>query len=813
MITEYLAAAGSLWRYWNNPFLLRSVRSSWRGRSWRTALWGQLAILVLLVWLGSLGPTVFGARSFPEWLGGSWGGVILVFLSLAHFAMVAHGAGAARRGELLTDEARRGTLDGILVTPMNRAEIILKSAVYPFLSISLVAGLALPLYLLCASVGQVPLGTVLGFYLLVTLIAFRPPVRLRHSILAHTRTQQLALVAATLVGVVLLSAPAAGGWWAVLHHGAIVFSWVWELVGWLMRPAPWFALRLPPAVLLLVLYPLHVTCGILMASAELEHEPRAYLRALAQVRFWYRLLLGVSVLGLLWQPLLVDRDLATVLAIPGGPAGALAFVVAACVALLAGSEALETARTRLDLWAGFGAKLRLGRAAWAHVASGAIQSVSAIALIPTVHLLGCAAAGHSPVDGAAVLGQATLATAAAIALCYALGLLLWLLFARRRWLHGSGFLVLLFGLTALPWAGLSLVGGAAGGWLAALSPLSAFAALTGRAGAWFLGSQADLPPWYACAGVQLLAGLALLALDSAVLAGRLRVRQASVGPVGPREVDGGASRLDLLGWWERYLIGLDNPIALQGWRASYRSGTAFAVPTLGLMGVLVGIGIALTVPLGTGITPVLLRADAVPPGQEAGWRLLAFVGAALTCCLPLAAALAGGTSFVDERKRQVFGFTLLTPLTATQIVWGRVWAFALPFGLVWVTALLPLLGGLAVAPSLAAAAQLAACLAWSVLVGAATCLMGLSGALALRVGDAGGSVRALLFWSLLELARWVVVWIARAAQKGLPEMGQGVVALVACVLLVALGGLALLLASAAACRGVRKLREKGPFSV
>lgn len=813
MITEYLAAAGSLWKYWNNPFLLRSVRSSWRGRSWRTALWSQVALLVLVVWLGSLGPAAFGARSFPEWLGGSWGGVILVFLSLAHFAMVAYGAGAARRGEQLTDEARRGTLEAVLVTPMNRAEIILKSAVYPFLTISLVAWIALPLYLLCAAVGQVPLATIAGFYVLVTLIAFRPPVRLRHSILAHTRTQQAAVAAGTLVALVVLLAPSRGGFWGVVHYGGLALSWLWELVGWLTRPSSWFALRLPPLLALLLLYPMHVTCGILMASAELEHEPRDYLRALAQVRFWYRLLLATTALGFAWEPLFVARDLAGDLGVPGGQAGALALVLCGAVALLAGSEVLETARTRLDVWAGLGAKLRLGRSAAAHVGSGVIQSISSVLLVPVAFVLACACAGVSPVDGSEVLGAGMLAAGTAVALCYGLGLLLWLLFARRRWLSGSGFVLCAAGLVALPWVGLSLVGAPAGGWLAALSPLASFAALTGPGGGWFLGATAALPPWYACLGIQLAAAAVLFAVDVLVLGRRLRSRRPTAfASVGVRDTVE-PPRFDPLGWWERTLERRDNPIALQGWRGACRSGAAFAVPTVGLMGVLVGMGIAISVPtVAIGLTTALLRADAVPASAELGWRLLAFASAALTVCVPFAAALAGGTSFVDERKRQVFGFVLLTPLTAGEIVWGRMLALALPFALVVATGLPAFAAGLVLAPSLAAAAQVVHCLTWTVLVGCATALMGLSGALAGRVSDAGGTGRALVLWFVLELLRWMAVGITRWAEKGLTSTGQGLTALVTAGLLAGLGALALLMAHASAARAIRKLRERDPFS-
>lgn len=811
MVADFVALAGTLWRYWDNPFLLRSMRSMWRGRSWRAALWAQFGILCLIVLLGGLAPSIAGPAGFPPWLGGSWGGMTLAALALAHFFMVMHGASSARRGELLTDEARRGSLEGLLVTPMSRAEIILKATVYPFLRTSLTAWLALPLYLLCASFGDVPVSTVGALYVLVTLLAFQPPVRLRHSILAHSRTQQVVGLLAGSTALVWLLGAQRGGVNQVLHSGGLLLSWVWELADWLGRPAPWFAIRVPPVVLLLALYPLHMVSGILMASSEMEEDPRRTHRSLAQFRFHERLLLGVAGLGLIWRPLVLERDLAGSLAMPEGPAGALAWLIAGGVTLVAGFEVLETARTRLDLWAGFGGKLRFGRSAAAHVASGVVQSCSAMLLVPVLYVLACALCAVSPFDAWGRLLACLLVGLASVALCYAMGLLLWLLVVRRRWLFASAFLLMLGCLIAAPWAGLSVASGA-GSFIAGLSPLGSLAAVTGRGGSWFVGAAQELPAWHVCAGLQALAALLLLALDASVLHQRMAARgrmpasqRAAVtvtAPAGPERC----------GRWERSLIERDNPLALQGWRAARRSGAALAAPTLAGLAILLSLALASSRALPPGLAPTLLRSDAMRTDPTA-WSILALLGGGLSVIGPLAAGIAGGSSFVEDRRRHTFGFVLLTPLTEADILNGRLLALAWPQLAAVALCALPLAGAALMAGSLAAVAQLAHSLVWSVLAGAATCYAGMSGALTPRASSAGGGGRAIMLWLLLEAARWVVVGIARTSQNGLSASGQGVVALVAALLLTAVAAVALGLSNALARSTLGSLRRSDMFRV
>ena len=97
MIADFVAAAATLWQYWNNPFLIRGFRSDWRGRSWVAAFILQFGVLASIVWIiGAIG-SMAGPRGFAEWWGGSWGGLAIVLMSLAHFFMVRRGAAANRR--------------------------------------------------------------------------------------------------------------------------------------------------------------------------------------------------------------------------------------------------------------------------------------------------------------------------------------------------------------------------------------------------------------------------------------------------------------------------------------------------------------------------------------------------------------------------------------------------------------------------------------------------------------------------------------------------------------------------------------------
>lgn len=809
MIADFVAAAATLWQYWNNPFLIRGFRSDWRGRSWVAAFILQFGVLASIVWIiGAIG-SMAGPRGFAEWWGGSWGGLAIVLMSLAHFFMVRRGAAANRRRELLTDEARIGTLEPLLVTPMSRAEIILKSTVYPFLWASIVALTALPLYMICAAVGDVDLGAIAALYGLYLALAFRPPVRLRHSVVAHSVSQQVIAILAVGVLVIRALTSLRGGFWEAIHYGGILFTWVWELGLWLAEPFPFYAFHVPPVILLLLLYPVHLICGILMASAELEAEGRVYLEALTKLRFWYRVLIGLVAMGLIWEPVLIQGRLDTLLGLAGGPSAAFAFLLGAAVAVVGGSEVMETARTRLDILTGLGIRLRLGRSAAAHLTGGVLHAVSAVLLIPILHLVGCGLGAQEPYPpGSSLVLRSLVAAMSAIVLCYSIGILLWLLVAKRKWLYSAAYFACAALLIALPWLGLSVVGGSAGAALAALSPVATFAAMTGSGGGWFAGSATELPPASLCMMAQVGAGLILLCLAGLVLARRLGARRMAVPAGHPARSAAGLSARP--SYFERLAQKWDNPITISTCRSAARSGSTLVAPILMAVAVLMAIATALTSPFTLRITPLFVY-DAAAMAAPA-WRVMGFVSMAGWAVACLTMALGCGTAFSDDRRRESFGFTLLSPLTAREIVDGRFVATALP---VAYAAAIP------VAISLVAAILTLSTVGvlhwllnslWMATVAAAIGYAALSGALGLTVSDVRGFGNALALLMGVELGRWTVCSISQAALKGAGLVGQIVGTLLAGLFAVTASAGLLLLCRTMAHGALRRLRERDPFA-
>jgi len=809
MLGDMLASAGALWQYWNNPFLLRSLRSDWRGRSWVSAFAVQFGVLAALVWIVSLFGAVLGPAGFADWWGGSWGGVAVVFTACVHFFMVRRGAAAGRRRELLTDEARQGTLEPILVTPMSRAEIILKSSVYSFVWAGIVAFVVLPIYSICAAVGDVPASGLAGLYGLYAVLAFRPPVRLRHSVLAHTVSQQVlgALLVATML--IALMSHMRGGFWPAVHYGGIIFTWVWELASWLGQPAAFFGFRLPPLVLMLLLYPLHVWCGILLAAAELEPGGGRYPAVLTKIRYWYRLLLGMAVLGLLWEPALATGGIGTALGVSGSTAGAAAFVLSAAATLLGGTELLETARTRGDMLSGLGIRLRFGRGPWAHLMGGVGHSLSGLLALPVVHLVACALSGEDPYTGGAseVLGASLASAGAALALCYAIGVFLWLTLARRRWLYGAAYYAVVALLLGLPTLGLCGIGGIVGGTLAGLSPLASFAAITSYGAGWFPGALTDLPAWQSCAGSQLVLSGLVLALDAGLLGRKLESWRwrAAHGPSPPED----ARRVERPGLFERIAMRWDNPISVQACRLSARSGGSLVMPVLTSLAVLGGVSVALSSPFTP--HPLALWTDFAPVAEPLGWRVAMFVSYAAGLLLATYAIVSGGTAFAEDRRRQAFGFVLLTPMSDREVVEGWVRSMALPAAIAVAISALVSLAGALMAVSMMTLVQWAFMTAWSVMAAAAAGYAAIGGALWRTVSDARAIVSGLLVLGLLEGARLVLAAISRAVS---PLGAGGAVVVAALFGVVAVVGAAIVALGcrSAAYGALGSLRRSDPFA-
>ncbi len=364
-----------------------------------------------------------------------------------------------------------------------------------------------------------------------------------------------------------------------------------------------------------------------------------------------------------------------------------------------------------------------------------------------------------------------------------------------------------------------MIGGEGGALIAALSPLSAFAALTTPGGAWFAGATVSLPSWLACVGVELgLAGL-ILSTDAYLLGRRLRAhRRATATVVGDAGPDT-ARRDERPGVVERLVARMDNPIATEAARLASRTGGNLVAPVLMAVVLCMALAIALSTPFPVGAAPVFLVPKAASVwgsapgwGNTIGWRIFAFVGTAGGLLAALALALGAGSSFVDERRRQGFGCGLLAPLSDRDIVDGRLAALAAPVAAALALCVPFMLAGVAIAFSLTAALSFLAILAWALLITACAGYMGLSGALSVRVTDGGGIGRAIVFCLLLEGARWIVCAISRSASGALTEPWWPVVSGLAMLLVVGIGVLGLMMARYMAYAAVRTLRATDPFA-
>jgi hypothetical protein len=401
------------------------------------------------------------------------------------------------------------------------------------------------------------------------------------------------------------------------------------------------------------------------------------------------------------------------------------------------------------------------------------------------------------------------AAGSAIFLCYSLGVLIWLLLAKRKWLYGATYFALAALLIGLPWVGLSLIGGQAGAYLAALSPIATFASMTGAGSAWFAGAMVELPLPSLCVATQFVAGLAVLMIAGAVLSRRLGTRRRAIQT--DREV---ATRIlsaaSLPSYFERLALKWDNPIAVSTCRTSARAGATLVPPILMGVVTLVALAMALTSPFRVSITPLMVYDASIMASP--GWRIVGFVGVAGWGVACLAMALSLGTAFAEDRRRENFGFVLLSPMSSAEIVDGRFLASALPVLYAMIIPSAVGLGGAVLALSPLAAVHWLVNVLWMVAMAGAVGYAALSGALGLTVSDARGIGNALALLVGAELGRWTICAISRASLRSAPPAAQTVGSLLAGALLVAAAVGILFLARSAAHSSLKRLRERDPFA-
>jgi hypothetical protein len=395
----------------------------------------------------------------------------------------------------------------------------------------------------------------------------------------------------------------------------------------------------------------------------------------------------------------------------------------------------------------------------------------------------------------------------AIVFCYGLGLLLWLGLAGRRWAYRAAFLMVVATLVGLPLAGAGGVGGAVGGWIAAVSPVSAFASITSGGTSWLSQLGAAVPSYGACVGIVTGLALCLLVLDARLLEARLRHRSRGAASEPSATVAVTRERPSLL---ERYAERWDSPVIAAACRGMARTGAHLVVIVLLALGLLVCVGLALSSGVSTGATPVLAK-EWTGPSEPLGWRLLQLCAAGGGLLAAIAMGLSGASAFGEERRRQTFGFVLLTPLTDREILEGRWVANALPVGVAYIICIAVSAVGVVLHPSALSVTQWVFNAAWGALVAAAAGYMGLAGSLGRTVSEGNAALSTFVVLGIAEGIGLGVAAISRSVCGAYPSVAPWIASMFALALL----GVALLFVTAgrsAALAALRSLRASDPFT-
>jgi hypothetical protein len=731
------AAHGPAWLR-DNPFLLKASRAETR----RLGLFGRLLVSLLILsglLLGGLWLDRTHSRQVTLVLGFLFGttfpAALFIVLTFVHATLVSSARTALTVS--LADEARRGTLADLLLTPQRRAEMLLAMAVGPARTAFLIALAGLPLYVLLGEIGALSARDIVFLYLLFALVSFAPPVYAIPALAGGAMTPDTALGRAGMsrarpparpnayagVGVYVLFSVffvgqtlgvLRGGWLghllAALHlHLSpgfsffLFFAWPFYAVQLLGGRLDFFHAPLSPLLFLLPLMVCHWAASALHSAAalsagderEMTQTPLAS-RARTLSR-WTARAAGLCALGVVWKAWVESGDTAT---LAGGTFGAAGWDAAGLLLLLGGlslpnvcGRALATEERRKDTGALRPPLLVLRRAFR--------RAARPLGVAGVTFLAACALGGLSPLAPpvSQVAGKIALAGASSV---------LWAVGVRRlvpvpSRLAGNALLYV------LPAAALSApVPGAA--LLSALSPATAWLRLFPDAPGllsrlpWHVAAP---PSWEVCLAGPALAGALLIA-------GWKENRARAASPEGPGDADGPpfpgreppgrgtrgrgmkdapirhASRTAALLAW--ITARTDNPLFTYELRTRTRAGRwadwlLFAPLALAAAAVL-ALAYPEVVSALSDVSPFHFFADDPRRTGRVGpldvWPDLAALLLAAQCyALGFRGQVIGEGLIARDRQRGIWGFLLLTPLSARAILWGKVWGQAALPGAAW----------------------------------------------------------------------------------------------------------------------------------
>lgn len=720
----------------DNPFLfkagladLRRFRLGWR-----------------LAWtVGILGAIVLGAaaltQAYPQAIGTVTAGVfgiplpfaLLCLLTFVHAMLITSARQASALA--LSEEMRRGTLPNLLMTPLRPAEMALAMGVGPARTAALTALVGLPLYALLAQIGVLTGRDVLFLLLLFALICYAPPVfalpvRGGDTLTPDTAAGKAASLPVRRAGrggqagaaiwsygfAALTISPllgTLGGWLAHLltalglslpgPMGRILVIFAWPVYGaqLLGTALPLFHARLflLPFVLVLLVsgwVAAALETAAALSAADLAEMGRLPLLSRARtLRRWAGRLAVLLGLGVVWTAWVESGDTASLVGGSSGINGA----EAAGLLLLLGGACLITVGQRAFASPALSLRRVLVRGGRPLGAAGVL------------FLLACALGGLSPFAPAVGLVCLELLAVGAATVVWG-----WSLARRVPSLSKSLFIPLLVPLLALSLPpSLSL--------LSVLSPVAAWVSL-------FPPLAALVPnlPWHPAALPPLWECVAGLAVVGAVLAGGVKTpgkvsvlrtkKESTKKPVVERH-QALTARL-----MADVTARTDNPLFTHEMRVRTRSGGwanwRVAAPAIFAAACLLG----LTYPEVIAVVSFLSPFHFFPTSflnSGPPWANLAALTLTAECFFVAFRAPAQGEALLmRDRQRGIWGFLLLTPLSASQIFRGKLLGqSAGPLAALGVCAVAALLFSLFSAFTVGLLPALAA---WSIGQGFALCL-------------------------------------------------------------------------------------------
>lgn len=694
----------------DNPFLLKSGRTEARRLS---LLWRVAATVVLLggILVGGLALQArYGGTSAQSILQfafhASFPVVLFVLLSFVHALLLANARASAAVS--LADEARRGTLPDLLLTPLRRAEMVLAMGVGPARAAFVVALAGLPVYVLLGQFGGLTGRDAACLYLLLGLLCYQPPMLAAPALsgLAQTpdappgqfaalpnrrtvrRASYLGIGFPFVLGFLFLGrflGSIGGGWlthlFSALHlpllsgfSFLIFFTWPYYAAQILSDRLPFFHVMLSPLWYVLPLIGMQWagsalgTAAALSAGSGPEVERLPVGTRAQTLRRWTARLAGVCALGVVWRAWVESGDTAglaqTFASGPNWDAAGLLLLLGGCSLPNVCGRALAAAAPGTEgVSRAFGLTLR----------RAVRRSLRPLGVAGAAFLIACLLGGLSPFASAVYEAAGKVALAGVSTAVWAAGV--------RRAGPRLGKWAVTGLLYAAPLFALSVPGLSPA---AALSPVSAWVRLfAGGPGLmaqfplWHLG---PLPPFWVCAAAPLFAGAALLT------PARRPVRQdraafvnfASLKKRVPARNE--ARTAALMGWVTRRT---DNPLFIYEIRTRTRSGRWLDWLLLTSLVFAASVVAALIFPdvvqSFSFLSPFRFFHAGPHPLIELASLLLLIQCYALVFRGPVL----GEMLIAKDRQQGTWGFLLLTPLSMRQIFRGKIAGQTAAIGVLW----------------------------------------------------------------------------------------------------------------------------------